>query len=103
MTAQVIPLFDRRSEQVAVSRAALSAASENALASNRSAQEAVDRALSHVWANQRAAAVHELSRIGFELQGRLEALANLTRMAEAAPALTECPDGVAAPSHGAAA
>lgn len=76
---------DARSQVVHVTRAALSAASENALAASDMASAAIDRALGHAWSGNRAALVNELGRIGFELQGRREALAQLTRFAEYAP------------------
>ena len=86
--ARIIP-FDRRSEQVAVSRAALSAASENAAAASQSVQDAVDRALGHVWAGNRAGVVRELERIGFETAERLPQLLILTKLSEEAPALVD--------------
>lgn len=97
----VVISLDRRSEVVEVPRSRLSAAAENAVAASRMASEAIDRALSHLWSGNRAGAIHELHRIGFELQGRAEALAALTRLADSAPAI--CPDDAASPGHGAAA
>lgn len=87
--ARVYPFPDRRSEQISVSRAALSAASENSLAASKSIADAVDRAMACVWANNRAGAIHNLERIGFEAQARSEALSKLTNIAERAPALED--------------
>ena len=92
--------MDRRTVAIHVPRAALAAASENALAASRNVADALERAQAYIWTGNRAGLVHELSRIGHEVEGRTEALANLARLAESA---AECPDGVAAPSHGAAA
>lgn len=100
MLAPIIPI-DRRSQQIVVSRSALSAAAENALAASRLAEEAIQRAIGHLFADNRAAAVNELNRIGFELQGRAEALEHLTALAEKAP--TYCPDEITEPGHGRAA
>jgi len=98
--ARVYPFPDRRSEQISVPRAALSAASESALAASRNAADALERALGHVWSGHRAGAVHELERAGFELEQRLPHLLVLTRMAEDSAALTDCPDHVADFGHG---
>lgn len=92
--------FDRRSVQIQVSRAALSAAAENAHAANANARDAIDRALGHVFAGNRAGIIHELERIGFEVGERTTALTHLTNLAETA---TACPDHVTAPGHGRAA
>jgi hypothetical protein len=89
MLAPIIRFPDKRTEQVAVPRAALSAASENSLAASRNIQDAVDRCIGHVFAGQRAAALHQLERIGFEAGQRNEALANLTSLAETAPRLQD--------------
>jgi len=98
--ARVYPFPDRRSEQISVSRAALSAASESALAASRSAVDALERAMGHVWSSNRAGVVHELERAGFELGERLPHLLVLTRMAEESAALTDCPDHIAEFGHG---
>jgi hypothetical protein len=88
MTAQIIPFGrDARSSEVAVSRSALSAAAENAVGASQSIQDAVDRAIGHVWANNRPALVRELERIGFENSERLPHLLALTNLAEQAPSL----------------
>ena len=81
---------DRRSQVVHVTRSTLREA-ENALAASDMANAALDRALGHAFGGNRAALVNELNRIGFELQGRREALAALSRFAEWAPvcAVTE--------------
>jgi hypothetical protein len=92
--------LDRRSETIHVSRSALSAASENALAGSRMAHNAIEKALDHVWGNNRAGVIHELGRALFEIDGRLEALLNLTNLAEST---AECPDDIAQLGHGAAA
>ena len=92
--------IDRRTDTIHVPRAALSAASEDALAAHQSAADAIQRAEQAIWAGNRSAALHAISRIGFEIEQRTAALAKLTRMAESA---TQCPDGIAAPSHGQAA
>jgi hypothetical protein len=92
--------LDRRSETIHVSRSALSAASENALAGSDMALSAIDRAVGHVWSGNRAALLNELGRIGFELTERRDALANLTRMAEESHT---CPDHITEPGHGKAA
>jgi len=101
--ARLYPFPDRRSEQISVSRAALSAASESALAATRNAADALERAMGHVWAGHRAGAVHELERAGFELAERLPHLLVLTRMADSTPAINECPDHIAEIGHGGAA
>lgn len=92
--------IDRRTVQISVPRAALSAAAEDALAANQSARDAIVRAEQAIWSGNKGAAIHALGRIGFEIQARTAALRQLTRIAEQASA---CPDGVAAPSHGHAA
>lgn len=81
--AEVIRI-DRRSTEIHVTRAALSAASENALAGSRMAQDAIDRAIDHLCNGQNEAALHQLGRIAFELQGRMAALRELTQLAEEA-------------------
>lgn len=93
--------FDRRSEMIEVPRSRMSAAAENAVAASRMASDAIERAIAHLWGGNRAAAIHELQRIGFELQGRAEALSALAQLAESAP--TICPDNAATPGHGRAA
>lgn len=100
MTATIIPI-DRRSQQVIVSRATLSHAAENALAAHRTAAEAVERASRHIFAGNRAAAIHELGRAGFELQESTGPMATLAAIAESAP--TYCPDAITDPGHGRAA
>lgn len=85
--------IDRRTVEVHVPRGSLSRAAENALAGSRMAQDAIERATDHIVAGDDAAALHELGRIGFELQGRTKALMALTRLAEQA---TACPESAAA-------
>lgn len=92
--------IDRRVEQIHVKRSALGVAVENAAAANAMIAAAIDKALSHAWSGNRAGVVHELGRIGFEAQARHAALLVLTNLSETA---TVCPDGIAAPNHGAAA
>lgn len=92
--------IDRRTAQIHVNRAALSAAAEDAHAANQSARDAIDRAVQAVWSGNRGAAIHALGRIGFEVQARTDALAALTQIAEQAAA---CPDQQVAPGHGRAA
>ena len=87
--ATVIPFRDHRTEQVAVPRAALSAAAENAVGASRSAADALERALGHIFASNRAGAVHEIERARFELDQRLPNLLVLTRLSEDAPALVD--------------
>lgn len=93
MSAQIIRLADHQgaSPVVHVTRAALSAAAENALAASDMAEAAIARAEGHAFGGNRAALVNELNRVGFELAHRREALTRLTRMAETAPrcAVTE--------------
>jgi S-adenosylhomocysteine hydrolase len=97
MTAQIIPFGrDARSSEVAVSRSALSAATENALASSKSIADAVDRAMNAAWSGDRATVIRTLERIGFEASERNDALAALTNLAEQAPSLT-WEDGAAVP------
>lgn len=92
--------LDGRSASIHVPRASLSAAAEDALAASRMAQEAIERAERHIWSGHRAGVLHELGRIGFELQARLEALSSLTTLAESS---ATCPDHQAKPGHGRAA
>ena len=89
--------LDRRSDAVHVPRASLSAAAENALAANKSAMDAIERAERHIWSGNRGAAIHALGRVGYEIGERTTALMQLTHMAESAAI---CPDGFAQPSHG---
>ena len=101
MTARIIPLFDSRSQQVAVDRYALSAAAENATASTLSIEAAVKAAEQSVWSGDRAETLRLLGRIGYENQERLPQLLVLTRLSEEAPAI--CPDRKRGIGHGAAA
>lgn len=98
MTARVVPINSR--ELIAVRRSYLSEAAENAIAANLSAKASIDRALNAIWSGNRAAAIHHIGRIGFEVQERTTALQRLTALAENA---TACPDQQTAPGHGAAA
>lgn len=92
--------IDGRLEVVHVKRSALGVAAENAAAANNSARDAIERAIGHAFANNRAGVIHELGRIGFEIQERTDALLTLTALAETA---THCPDSIEAPGHGQAA
>lgn len=87
--------IDRRLQTVSVRRVALQRASENALAANQNASDALARAEQHIWSGNRGAAIHALGRIGFEIGERTAALMVLTELAE-----TACPDGIAQPGHG---
>ena len=89
--------MDRRSAGIHVARSTLAAAAEDALAASRMAQSAIERAERHAWSGHRAGVIHELGRIGFELQARLEALSTLTELAESS---ATCPDHQAKPGHG---
>ncbi len=90
----------RRTEAIHVKRVLVARAAENALAANQSARDAIERATQHIWSGNRAGALHELGRMGFEVGERTEALMELTRIAEQAVA---CPDGLAQVGHGSAA
>lgn len=92
--------IDRRTAQISVPRALLSAAAEDAHAANENARDAIKRAEQHIWSGDRAAALHALGRIGFEIQERTAALMTLTSITEQA---TACPDGQVGAPHGAAA
>ena len=100
MLAPVLRFPDPRLERVAVNRSTLRAASENATAASQSLQDAVDRALGHCFASNRAGVVRELERIGFESGQRLPHLLALTKLSEEAPALV---DGAWTPSNSAGA
>ena len=76
--------MDRRSVDIHVSRSLLSEAAENALAGTRMVQEAVERAMTHIALGEERAAIHQLGRIGFEMENRLAALMTLTEIAEQA-------------------
>lgn len=89
-----------RVEEIHVKRSAISVAAENAQAANQNARDALDRAAQHIWSGNRAAAIHALGRIGFEVQARTDALMALTNLSEQAAV---CPDGIADINHGNAA
>ena len=88
--ARVLRFPDPRLEKIAVNRSALSVASENAVASTRAVQDSVDRALGHVFANNRAGVIRELERIGFENAEKLPSLLRLTALSESGAACPEC-------------
>ena len=88
--APVIQLRPERKEKVAVHRLTLRRASENAVASSRSIEDAVKAAEYCVISGNQLEAVRLLRRIGHENAARLPELLRLTALSEQSGAA--CPD-----------
>ena len=74
-----------RTDTIAVPRAAVRQAAEDAVAASDMAAAAVSRALQHFYADNRPALLNELSRIGFELEAHRGAAAVLAGLADSQP------------------
>lgn len=85
--------IDRRTRSIAVPRALVQQAAEDAVAASDMANAAVSRALQHFYRNNRTALLNELNRIGFELQEHRAAAAVLAGFADVQPPTT--PEAVA--------
>lgn len=77
-----------RTDSIAVPRALVRQAAEDAVAASDMASAALSRALQHFYRGERSALVNELNRIGFELQAHRGAAAVLAGFADVEPPTT---------------
>lgn len=74
-----------RTDRIAVPRALVRQAAEDAVAASDMASAAVGRALQFFYLNNRASLLNELNRIGFELQEHRHSAALLAGFADVEP------------------